>query len=112
MTVPRKLQSNVYGYTPLQSDAYGLGLGRTFLKIENSDGDTIHTVVDSPPELETWEVCKGLEYLRENNDTNYWPEGTVVVIEVTDGNYGRQPAPPGWCGVSECECGIWSHGRR
>lgn len=56
------------------------------MQILSSDGDVTLRVTKEFPEddyLEGMHV-QGLKYLRENNDPNYWPEDTTVVVKVRD----------------------------
>lgn len=62
----------------------------TYLTIQNSDGDVLCRITDEHPASEWWASggvvpdARGIEQLRKEPDSNYWPENVVVVLKVED----------------------------
>lgn len=61
-----------------------------YLSIYNSDGDTLTSIHDQyPTEYQdgSYMISEGaaaVELLRDECDSNYWPEDTVVILELKE----------------------------
>lgn len=56
-----------------------------YLSIYNGDGDVFLNVHDEYPvsEFDGYKI-EGLKFLSEHNDSNYWPDQTVVVVRLAE----------------------------